>query len=56
LRQNFPEVEIIQNSGNLGFCEGYNQALKQVEAKYYVLLNSDVQVTPEWVSPILEFD
>jgi GT2 family glycosyltransferase len=53
LRDHFPQVEILRNSGNLGFCEGYNQALKQVEAKYYVLLNSDVQVTPNWTKPII---
>jgi GT2 family glycosyltransferase len=53
VRTNFPQVGIINNSGNLGFCEGYNQALKQVEADYYVLLNSDVQVTPGWVEPII---
>ena len=53
VRNNFPQVEIIINSGNLGFCEGYNQALKQVKADYYVLLNSDVQVTPGWVDPII---
>ncbi|MFC5271752.1 glycosyltransferase family 2 protein [Adhaeribacter terreus] len=54
VRTNFQAVKIIQNSGNLGFCEGYNQALKQIEAKYYVLLNSDVQVTPGWVAPIVK--
>ena len=53
VRANFPAVKIIQNSGNLGFCEGYNQSLKQIEAKYYVLLNSDVQVTPGWITPVL---
>lgn len=52
LETRFPEIRIIHNAGNLGFCEGYNQALQQVEAKYYVLLNSDVQVTPNWVTPI----
>ncbi len=52
LKTNFPEVRIIQNNGNLGFCEGYNVALEQVEAQYFVLLNSDVQVTPGWVTPI----
>lgn len=52
LKANFPAVRVIQNGGNLGFTEGYNQALKQVEADYFVLLNSDVQVTPNWVTPI----
>ncbi|HSI90249.1 MAG TPA: glycosyltransferase, partial [Adhaeribacter sp.] len=44
LRTQFPEVRLIILTENFGFCEGYNQALKQVQAKYYVLLNSDVQV------------
>lgn len=52
LRSNFPEVRLIVLPQNYGFCEGYNQALKQVQAKYYVLLNSDVQVTPNWVQPV----
>lgn len=53
LQVHFPEVSIIRNSSNLGFCEGYNQALKSVEAEYYVLLNSDVAVPPDWVTPII---
>ena len=49
LKKNFPSVKIIQLSENFGFAEGYNQALKQVEADYFVLLNSDVKVTPHWL-------
>ena len=52
LRREFPAVELIQHSQNLGFCEGYNQALRQVDAAFYVLLNSDVAVTPGWLQPI----
>ncbi|WP_240635399.1 glycosyltransferase family 2 protein [Hymenobacter rigui] len=53
VQQQFPTARIIQNSGNLGFCEGYNQALLQLgpEFRYYVLLNSDVEVTPGWLRP-----
>ncbi|MBT9392878.1 glycosyltransferase family 2 protein [Hymenobacter sp. NST-14] len=53
VRAEFPAVRLIQNSGNLGFCEGYNQALAQLgpEFRYYVLLNSDVEVTPGWLRP-----
>ncbi|GAB3291351.1 glycosyltransferase family 2 protein [Hymenobacter tenuis] len=53
LAREFPQVQVIQNSGNLGFCEGYNQALQQVgpEFRYYVLLNSDVEVTSGWLRP-----
>ena len=54
LRGNYPQISIIQNKTNLGFAGGYNAALKQVEAEYYVLLNSDVEVTPNWVAPVIE--
>jgi GT2 family glycosyltransferase len=53
LEVQFPQVRIIQHSANLGFCEGYNEALKQVDARYYVLLNSDVAVTPDWVTAVV---
>jgi GT2 family glycosyltransferase len=53
LKQKFPTVELIQLGNNYGFCGGYNRALKQVDAEYYVLLNSDVEVTPEWLTPII---
>ena len=48
LQQHFPQVEIIYNPTNEGFAKGYNTALQQVTADYYVLLNSDVEVTPGW--------
>lgn len=53
LKQNFPQVEIIALSHNFGFAGGYNKGLKQVEADYYILLNSDVEVTPDWIKPML---
>ncbi|WP_223816051.1 glycosyltransferase family 2 protein [Adhaeribacter rhizoryzae] len=53
LQKEFPEVRLILNSENLGFCEGYNRAMRQVKAQYYVLLNSDVEVTPNWLQPII---
>jgi GT2 family glycosyltransferase len=40
---------------NYGFAEGYNKALQQVDAEYYVLLNSDIEVTPHWLEPLVEF-
>ncbi len=46
----FPGIELIEIPSNLGFCGGYNLALKKVKADYYVLLNSDVEVTPGWLS------
>jgi GT2 family glycosyltransferase len=53
LRTHYPSVGQILNPGNLGFAGGYNQALKEVKAEYYVLLNSDVEVTPGWLEPMV---
>ncbi len=54
LQAHYPQVELIQNSSNEGFAKGYNTALKQVQSDYYVLLNSDVEVTPNWIGPVIE--
>jgi GT2 family glycosyltransferase len=54
LQEHYPQVRLIKNSDNFGFCEGYNLALRQVDAKYYVLLNSDVAVPPDWTEPIIQ--
>jgi len=54
LKANYPQIEIIQNTSNGGFAKGYNDALKQVDAEYYVLLNSDVEVTPGWIDPLIK--
>jgi hypothetical protein len=51
----FPEVRTIALDKNYGFAEGYNQALRQVEAEYYLLLNSDVEVTEGWLRPLLSY-
>jgi len=53
VRQNFPQIRTIQLDQNYGFCGGYNKALKQVVADYYVLLNSDIEVTPQWLAPMI---
>jgi GT2 family glycosyltransferase len=53
LKESFPQVRIIQLDGNYGYCGGYNRALKQVEADYYVLLNSDIEVTANWLKPMV---
>jgi GT2 family glycosyltransferase len=50
----FPTVQIIKNEYNFGFAQGYNEALKNVETDIYALVNSDVEVTPNWLQPILE--
>ncbi len=55
LKQEFPTVKIIENNENLGFAGGYNKALNHIHADYYVLINSDVEVTENWLSPIISF-
>ena len=52
LLEEFPTVKILQLYENYGFCGGYNRALRDVQADYYVLLNSDVEVTQGWISPL----
>lgn len=52
VRNRFPGVRIVELGANLGFCGGYNQSLRQISADYYVLLNSDVEVTPAWLEPL----
>ena len=55
LKRHFPEVRIITLEKNWGFAEGYNRVLEQIDAEYYVLINSDVEVTHHWLSPLVEF-
>lgn len=55
LRTQFPMVKTIVLDRNWGFAEGYNKALAQVEAEYYVLLNSDVEATPQWLDLLVDF-
>lgn len=50
----YPQVQIIKNEVNKGFAKGYNDALKGLTAEYYVLLNSDVEVTSGWIEPVIE--
>ena len=52
VKTNFPQIKIIQNTVNGGFAKGYNDALKEVNADIFCLLNSDVEVTPNWLAPI----
>lgn len=53
LEARYPQVQCVCLNKNYGFAEGYNQALRQVRADYYILLNSDIEVTPRWIDPIL---
>ena len=55
LREHFPEVSVVLLDRNWGFAEGYNRALSRIEAEYFVLLNSDVEVTPHWLTPLVDF-
>ncbi|MCO5236143.1 MAG: glycosyltransferase family 2 protein [Chitinophagaceae bacterium] len=53
LTENYPEIRLLRHPVNEGFANGYNKALQQVAADYYVLLNSDVEVTPGWIEPVI---
>lgn len=55
LRREFPSVRLVLLEENHGFADGYNLALKQVDAEYAVLLNSDVEVTEHWLVPLAEY-
>jgi GT2 family glycosyltransferase len=53
LQNHFPQVSVIRLGKNEGFCRGYNLALQQIDSQYYVLLNSDVEVSPGWIEPLI---
>lgn len=53
LQQHYPGLRIIQNRENGGFSKGYNEALAQVDAEYFILLNSDIEVTENWINPVI---
>ena len=55
LAAGFPSVRVVKLDRNYGFADGYNKALEQVDAEYYLLLNSDVEVTQGWLAPLLSF-
>ncbi len=55
IRDNHPEVILLELGHNYGFAEGYNEALKRVESEYYVLLNSDIEVSPGWLNPVVGY-
>jgi len=54
VQQTYPQIQILDHHTNEGFAGGYNWALKRVEADYYILLNSDVQVSSNWIKPVIE--
>jgi len=53
IEEYYPHIHIIKNDKNYGFAGGYNKILEQVNADYYVLLNSDVEVTSNWIEPVI---
>ncbi len=54
VKSNYPSIRIIEIAKNGGYSKGYNTALSQIDAEYYVLLNSDIEVTPNWLEPVLK--
>ncbi len=54
MRERFPDIRLIVNDSNGGFATGYNLALRQIDAEYFVLLNSDIEVTPRWIEPVID--
>ncbi len=55
ISQNYPQIHCINLPKNEGFARGYNLGLQQIQAHYYILLNPDIEVTPHWTVPILQF-
>ena len=55
LKIHYPQIHLLQLSTNKGYAGGYNEALKEITADYYVLLNSDVEVSPQWLPPMVQF-
>jgi GT2 family glycosyltransferase len=54
VKANFPTVRIVENESNFGFAQGYNEALQHIDAEIYALVNSDIEVTENWLKPIIE--
>lgn len=55
IKSNFPQITTILLDKNYGFAGGYNKGLQKIQAEYFVLLNSDVEVSPNWIEPIYTF-
>ena len=53
IKETYPSIKIILNKDNYGYAKGYNKALEKIDAKYFMLLNSDVEVTKDWINPML---
>ena len=55
MKEVFPEVRTIQFEKNLGFTGGYNKAFEQIDCEYFVLINSDIEVTEDWLKPLVDW-
>ena len=53
INENYPKIKIINLNKNYGYAEGYNLGLKHVKEEIYILLNNDVEVTKNWIKPII---
>ena len=54
LKSSFTEINVIELTNNLGFAGGYNEGLKKIDSKYFIIVNSDIEVTPNWISPLVK--
>jgi GT2 family glycosyltransferase len=55
IEEKFPQVKIIRLEENFGFAGGYNRGLKEINSEYFILLNTDVEVTENWLQPVVDF-
>ena len=53
IKSNFPNIKIIKNNGNYGYAKGYNEGLKKINADIFCLLNNDVEVSQNWIKPVM---
>ena len=53
VEKNYPKIKIISNKSNNGYAKGYNDILKKIDSEYYVLINSDIEVSKNWIDPII---
>jgi GT2 family glycosyltransferase len=53
VKANYPQIKIIDNKGNFGFAGGYNKSLENLQSKYFILLNSDVELSANWLPPLI---
>lgn len=53
LKENYPQISLLEFQQNFGFCGGYNRALEDLNSEYFVILNSDIEVTENWIEPVI---